>query len=138
MPFHTRAREKCATDVFLTQVVHGVRKRPESSWPRIQPEVNKASLDGQKRTNPPVTAYDFWPKQPVKNLETAIGRRDRAARGHAVVGESLVKVVTHFTFQHHVREYFDGCSSHQSRQIRIRLSYPEIIAVSANLKMILC
>ncbi len=45
MPFHTRTRVNRATDVVRAQVVHGVRKRSESSRPRIQPEINKAALE---------------------------------------------------------------------------------------------
>src|SRR5437879_1135796 len=116
---HTRVNR--ATNVVCAEVVHGVCKRPERSGPWIHLEINKASLDGQKRPNPPMTAYDFWAKQPVKYLEAAVSHRDRAAGAHAVVGESLVKIVAHLSFHHHVREYFDGCASPKSRQIRVRL-----------------
>jgi len=59
MSFQTRARVNRAADVVCAQVVHGVRKRSESSWPRIQPEINKAALEREEWPNRPVTGYDF-------------------------------------------------------------------------------
>src|SRR5712692_6992691 len=137
MTFHTRTRVNRATDVVRAQVVHGVRKRSESSRPWIQPEINKAALERDEWPNRPVAGYDFWPKQPVKHFEAAVCHRDLAARGHAVVGESLVEIVTHFAFQHDVRERFVAHTSSKSCHIRVRLGETEIVSVGANLEMIL-
>src|SRR5216684_904476 len=128
MTIHTRRRVKRATDVVRAQVVHGVRKRSESSRPWIQPEINKAALERDKWPNCPVTGYDFWPKQPVKHFETAVCHRDRTARANAVVGECLVEIVTHFSFKHDVRERFVAHTSSNSRHIRIRLREAEVIS----------
>src|SRR5229473_1302632 len=112
-------------------------KRSESSRPRIQPEINKAALERDKWPNRPVTGYDFWPKQPVKHFEAAVCHRDCATRAHAVVGESLVEIVTHLSFQHDVRERFVAHASSNSCHIRVRLREAEIVSEGANLKMIL-
>src|SRR5437660_3525601 len=137
MPFHTCARVHRATNVGCAQVVHGVRKSSERGRPRIQPEINKAALEREEWPNRPMAAYDFWPKQPVKHLDTAVCYRDGAARGHAVVGETLVEIVIQLSFKHDVREPLVAHTRSESRHIRACLREAEIIAVGAHLKMIL-
>src|SRR5260370_4573830 len=124
MPFHTRTRVNRATDVVRAQVVHGVRKRSESSRPRIHPEINKAAVEPDEWPNRPVTGYDFWPKQPVKHFQTAVCHRDRTARAHAVVGESLVEIVTHLSFKHDVSERFLAPPS--SNPFHIPVIFPKL------------
>src|SRR5260370_8513938 len=72
MPFHTRTRVNRATDVVRPQVVHGVRKRSESSRPRIQPEINKAPLDRDEWPNRPLTVYAFFPKPPLTHFDAPL------------------------------------------------------------------
>src|SRR5712692_2833392 len=83
--------------------------------------------------------YELRTYQPMQNFEIAGHKRDATgvARVRKALGESLLEVIAHLTFQHHVREQFDGGAPSESRHIRVRLGDAEIIAVSANLKVIL-
>src|SRR5260370_16101622 len=121
MPFHACARVSRPTDVVCAQVVHRVRKRSESSWPRIKPEINKAALEREEWPERPVAAYDFCPKQPMNHFEIAVCHRDRAACCQAVVGESLVEIVTHFSFMHDMRERLVAPACTETSHIRVCL-----------------
>src|SRR6266852_6221163 len=80
--------------------------------------------------------YELRTYKPVQNFQIAgLQAHGRATRES--LREGLLEVIAHLTFQHDVREKFDGGAPSESRHIRVRLGDAEIIAVSANLKVIL-
>jgi hypothetical protein len=74
----------------------------------------------------------------MEDFQIAIYKRDGpAARIRKALGESLLEVITHLTFEHDMGENFDADTPSKPSQIRVGLRDSEIIAVSANLKVIL-
>src|SRR6266851_6635423 len=83
--------------------------------------------------------YELRTHQPMQDFEIAGHKRDAAGvtRVRKPLCESLLEVIAHLPFYHHVREQFDGGAPSESRHIRTRLGDAEIIAISANLNVIL-
>src|SRR5690242_6700083 len=137
MPFHAGARVEHSADVVRTEVLNGSRKLAEARRFWIQLEVDEAALQLEEGPNRAMASNELEAAKPMQNFEVAVCHADRAARTHAALSETLIKVVVHFSFKHDVREDRVSHAPSQSRHVRAGLFDAEVIAVSAHLKMIL-
>jgi hypothetical protein len=81
---------------------------------------------------------DFEAPESMEDFQIAVYKCEGpATRIRKALGESLLEVITHLTFEHDMGENFDAHTPSKPSQICIGLRDSEIIAVSANLKVIL-
>src|SRR5882762_3416304 len=136
--FQTRARIQRSAHVVRAQVVYRADEPRKAGRPGIQPEIDKTSLDCQERTNRTAACRKLRPKETVQYLDIAVLKRNGpAARVREPLGERLVEVVTHLTFQHDVRQRLYAYACPQACHVALGLRDAEVISVSAHLKAIL-
>src|SRR5689334_9148619 len=138
MSFHPHSRVKDAAHIVCAKVLHGSRKLSEGRGLGIQLEIDEASLERKKRPDRVTGSNECESAKPVQNFQVAVRHADGAARAHTALHEPLIEVVAYFSFEHDVRERFVAHPPSQSRHVCPRLSDPEINAVGAYLKLILC
>src|ERR1700682_207411 len=138
MSFQTRARINRPAYIVRSQIIDRTREACKAGGPWVEPEIDESPLQRHERTNRPMAGHDLWTNEPMQNFEIAVPEGDgSAARIREALGESLLEVVAHLSFEHHMREHLDGGAPSQSRHVGFCLREAEVISISANLKMIL-
>src|SRR5215470_12695625 len=102
MPLHPNGRVCHTAHIIRPKVIHRTREHREGSRPRTKLEIDETALQGQKWTDRVMTSYNLEAPQSVENLEVTIRYSKGAGVTHAMLCESLVEVVTHLPFKHHV------------------------------------
>src|SRR2546430_7969821 len=111
MSFKASAWVEDPAHVVRSKILNGAKGCAHASGPRIQPEMDKPSLDGEKRANPAVPGDDLGAKESMQNFEVAVHNR-HCWSGVEIFREGLLEVVAHLAFKHDVGERLDprACS----------------------------
>ena len=137
MSFDSQSRIQDTADVVCAKVLDGTRKLAEARRLGIQLKIDETALDREEGANRVTAPNELESTKPVQDFEVAVRHRDGAARAHAALDEALIEVVVYFSFKHDVREHFVAHTPSQSRHVCAGLVDAEVIAIGADLKMIL-
>src|ERR1700686_1987120 len=138
VPFQTSTWINLPADIIRAQILDRTRETCQARGPRIQPEIDKSTLQRHERPDRPVAGHDFGANEPMQDFDVAVLKRDRsAARIRETFGECLLEVIAQLSLEHHTGEHLEGRASSQSHHVGLCLRDPEVIRVSPNLKMLL-
>src|SRR5258705_9299655 len=101
MTLETAARVEHAADILTTEIVDAAEKGSDGGWRVVDAEINKAAFESYKRMHVPVFAeIHFRAEFAVQGSQTGAANSDNASSGIVErLGESLIEIVAHFSFE---------------------------------------
>ena len=106
MSFRSQGGIQNRAHIVRPKILNRTCEPAECRWLGVQLEIDEASLQREEGANCVMAANELYTRQPVEDFKIAVRDRHCAAGAHTTFRESLIEVVAHFSFKHHVREHF--------------------------------
>src|ERR1700704_1130349 len=138
MTLETAARIEHAADVLATEIIDAAEKSSDGGRRVVHPEVDKAAFEGDKWMHVPVFAEIYFRAEfAVQGSQTGATNSDDAGSGVAErLGESLIEIVAHFSFQLNVAVSNEANASAYAGHVRVRLVQTQIVSKNADLNVL--
>src|ERR1700704_855231 len=138
MTLETAAWIEHAADILTTEIVDAAEKSSDGGWRVVDAEINKAAFESYKRMHVPVFAeIHLRAEFAVQGSQTGAANSDDAGSGVPErLGESLIEIVTHFSFQLNVAISNEADASAYAGHVRVRLVQTQIVSKNADLNVL--
>src|SRR5712671_67505 len=120
------------------RIEHAAEKGSDGGWRVVDPEINKAAFESYKRMHVPVFAeIHLRAEFAVQGSQTGAANGDDASSGVVErLGESLIEIVTHFSFELNVAISNEAQARTETTKVRFGLRQAQIVSKNADLNVL--